>query len=103
MAIGLATGHARSRAVVRVAASAERRLGGRPVKRMAIWLTRSRTAWRATSATAAELVAGASSRAATPGDLSRGGRPAPPILDEPHLIAPGASATTLRRPPSAGS
>ena len=85
--------------VVRVAASAERRLGGRSVKRLAIWITPLADALAGDVATAVELVArGVTEGTYDPRTIYRDEvDTAPPILDELTLIAPGADALALAR------
>jgi leucyl aminopeptidase len=85
-------------AVVRVAASAERRLGGRAVKRLAIWLTPLADGLAGDAAAAAELVArGVLEGSYDPRTIYRDEvDTAPPVLDELTLIAPGADAASLR-------
>ncbi|OGO56894.1 MAG: hypothetical protein A2Z32_08540 [Chloroflexi bacterium RBG_16_69_14] len=84
--------------VLRVAASAERRLGGRTVRRLAIWITPLADGLGDASA-AAELVArGVLEGSYDPRTIYRHDvDSAPPVLDELILIAPGADATELSR------
>ena len=87
--------------VVRVAASAERRLGGRTVKRLAIWLTPLADALGGDPAATAELVArGALEGSYDPRTIYRDRADVdttPPILDELILIAPGGDAAALTK------
>jgi leucyl aminopeptidase len=85
--------------VVRVGAAAERRLGGRQVKRLAVWLTPLADALGGDATKAAELVArGVLEGAYDPHTIYRDSVPtAPPVLDELILIAPGADATALAK------
>ncbi len=85
--------------VVRVAASAERRLGGRTVHRLAIWLTPLVAGLDGDAETVAMLVArGVLEGSYDPRTIYRDEvDSAPPILDELILIAPGADAAALTR------
>ena len=85
--------------VVRVAATAERRLGGRTVKRLAIWLTPVADALDGDGAAAAELVArGVVEGSYDPRTIYRDEvETRPPVLDELILVAPGSNATELTR------
>ncbi len=87
--------------VVRVAASAERRLGGRTVKRLAIWLTPLADALGGDPAATAELVArGALEGSYDPRTIYRDRADVdttPPILDELILIAPGGDVAALTK------
>ena len=83
--------------VVRVAASAERRLGGRTVKRLAVWLGPLADRLAGDAAAAAELVArGVVEGGYDPRTIYRDDvETVPPVLDELILIAPGADASSL--------
>ena len=83
--------------VVRVAATAERRLGGRAVKRLAIWITPLIDALGGDPTVVAELVArGAVEGAYDPRTIYRDEvDSAPPDLDELILVAPGGDASAL--------
>jgi len=85
--------------VVRVAASAERRLGGRTVRRLAIWVTPLSDGLDGDASATAESVArGVMEGTYDPRTIYRDEvDTAPPILDELILIAPGADATALTR------
>ena len=85
--------------VVRVAAAAERRLGGRTVRRLAVWLGPLADAIEGGASAAAELVArGVVEGSYDPRSIYRDTvEAAPPILDELVLIAPGADAAALSR------
>ena len=83
--------------VIRVAASAERRLGGRSVKRLAIWLSPLADGLGGDAAAAAELVArGVVEGSYDPRTIYRDEvDSAPPILDELILVAPGGDRAAL--------
>jgi len=85
--------------LVRVAATAERRLGGRTVKRLAIWLTPLADAFDGDAVSAAELVArGVVEGSYDPRTIYRDEvETTPPVLDELILVAPGSNATDLTR------
>ena len=85
--------------VVRVAAAAERRLGGRTVHRLAIWITPLGDGLGGDLSAAAEAVArGFTEGAYDPRTIYRDEvQSKPPILDELILIAPGADAMALTR------
>ena len=85
--------------VVRIAASAERRLAGRAVKRLAIWLSPLAEHFADGAAIAAGLVArGVLEGSYDPRTIYREKvDQVPPVLDELTLIAPGADATALAR------
>ncbi len=85
--------------VRRVAASAERRLGGRTVKRLAIWLAPLADGLDGGGMAAAELVArGVVEGSYDPRTIYRDDvDTAPPVLDELIIVAPGADATGLTR------
>ena len=85
--------------VVRIAATAERRLGGRTVKRLAVWLSPLSDALDGGEAAAAELVArGVVEGSFDPRTIYRDNvDSAPPVLDELILIAPGGDAVALTR------
>jgi leucyl aminopeptidase len=86
-------------AVVRIAASAERRLGGRAVHSLAFWLTPLADVLEGGAAAVAELV----SRGIVEGSYDPSTiylddvKTSPPALDELILVAPGESATVLAR------
>ncbi|MEO8571202.1 MAG: leucyl aminopeptidase [Chloroflexota bacterium] len=84
-------------AVVRVGATAERRLGGRSVKRLAIWLGPLADGLGGDAVAAAELVArGVVEGTYDPRTIYRTDvESVPPILDELILIAPGADGAAL--------
>ncbi len=84
-------------AVVRVAASAERRLGGREVHRLAIWITPLADALADGATRVAELVArGVVEGSYEPQAIYRDTvETAPPILDELIIVAPGADVGAL--------
>jgi len=86
-------------AVLRVAAAAERRLGGRTVKRLAIWLEPLAATLPGGAAAVAELVArGVVEGTYDPQLIYRETvETAPPELDELVLIAPGTETTALQR------
>lgn len=83
--------------VVRIAASAERRLGGRSVKRLAFWLTPLADQLEGGAAVVAGLVArGILEGAYDPRTIYRDDvDSSPPIIDELVLVAPGADAAAL--------
>ena len=89
---------------MRVAASAERRLGGRTVHRLAIWLTPLADGLDGDAEAVAELVArGVVEGSYDPRTIYRDEvESAPPVLDELILIAPGRRRRGPdARPPSA--
>jgi leucyl aminopeptidase len=83
--------------VVRLAASAERRLGGRTVKRLAFWLSPLADHVEGGAAAVASLVArGILEGAYDPRTIYRDEVEArPPIIDELILVAPGADAAAV--------
>ena len=83
--------------VRRAAAAAERRLGGRSVKRLAIWIGPLIDGLAGDASAAAEMVArGVLEGSYDPRTIYRDEVPtAPPVLDELILIAPGADAAAL--------
>jgi leucyl aminopeptidase len=83
--------------VLRVAASAERRLGGRSVKRLAVWITPLTDGLAGDVAAAAELIArGIVEGSYDPRTIYLDEvESAPPILDELILVAPGADGAAL--------
>ena len=85
--------------IVRVAAAAERRLGGRTVKRLAVWLSPLAEALDGGEAAAAELVArGVVEGSYDPRTIYRDNvESVPPVLDELILVAPGGDAVALTR------
>ncbi len=85
--------------VVRVAAAAERRLGGRTVTRLAFWITPLADALADGAERVAELVArGIVEGSYDPRTIYRDKvETAPPKLDELILVAPGADATALKK------
>jgi len=85
--------------VVRVAASAQRRLGGRSVRRLAIWIAPLVDGLVADASAVAELVArGVTEGTYDPRTIYRDTvHGAPPLLDELILIAPGSDVTALTR------
>ena len=100
LAVGLGDASTLDReSVVRVAASAERRLGGRTVRRLAIWITPLADGLGGdVSATAESVARGVTEGAYDPRTIYRDDvDSAPPILDELILIAPGADATAVTR------
>jgi leucyl aminopeptidase len=84
-------------AVVRVGATVERRLAGRPVRRLAVWLGDLPGALAGGAAAAAELVArGVVEGSFDPSTIYRAEPEAvPPALDELLLVAPGADAAAV--------
>jgi len=86
-------------AVVHVAASAERRLAGRPVRSLAIWLSPLAEVLEGGAAAVAELVArGVVEGSYDPTTIYREGvTTAPPDLDELILVAPGESVAVLTK------
>jgi leucyl aminopeptidase len=86
-------------AVVRIGAAAERRLGGREVKRLAIWLAPLAEQLEGGADAVAELVTrGVVEGSYDPATIYREGyEDAPPALDELILIAPGEDAAGLAR------
>jgi leucyl aminopeptidase len=85
--------------VVRVAAAAERRLGGRTVARLAFWITPLAEALADGAERVAELVArGIVEGSYDPQAIYREKvETAPPKLDELILVAPGADAAALKK------
>jgi leucyl aminopeptidase len=85
--------------VVRIAAAAERRLGGRAVKRLAFWLSPLSERMEGGARAVAELVArGVLEGAYDPRTIYREHvDDVPPILDELILVAPGEDARALTR------
>jgi leucyl aminopeptidase len=85
--------------VVRVAAAAERRLGGRTVRRLAVWLTPLADALGGGFEGVAELVArGVVEGSYDPRTIYREDvELVPPVLEELILIAPGANELTVTR------
>ena len=83
--------------VVRVGATAERRLGGRSVKRLAVWLSPRVDALGGDATAVAELVTrGVLEGAYDPRTIYRDEvDSAPPVLDELILIAPGGDVAAL--------
>jgi leucyl aminopeptidase len=86
-------------AVLRVAAAAERRLGGREVHRLAIWITPLADVLDEDAAVVAELVArGIVEGSYEPQAIYRDSvETAPPVLDELLIVAPGADVAALER------
>jgi leucyl aminopeptidase len=84
---------------VHVGAAAERRLGGRTVRTLAIWLTPIGDALEGGAAAAAELLArGVVEGSYDPATIYRDDVPtSPPTLDELILVAPGESAGALAK------
>jgi leucyl aminopeptidase len=84
-------------AIVRVAAAAERRLGGRSVKRLAIWINPLVDGFAGDAPAVAELVArGVVEGTYDPRTIYRDEvDTAPPILDELILVAPDADGAAL--------
>ncbi|HEY8818473.1 MAG TPA: leucyl aminopeptidase [Candidatus Limnocylindrales bacterium] len=100
LAVGLGDATTLDRvSILRVAASAERRLGGRTVKRLAIWITPLIDALDGDAATVAALIArGVVEGSYDPRTIYRDEVPtAPPALDELILIAPGGDAAALTK------
>ena len=85
--------------VLRVAASAERRLGGRTVKRLAIWLTPLIDGLGGDAETTAAMVArGVLEGSYDPRTIYRDEVDSvPPVLDELILVAPGTDAAALTK------
>jgi leucyl aminopeptidase len=86
-------------AVVRIGATAERRLGGRAVRSLAVWLSPLAELLEGGAEAVAELITrgvveGTYDPAAIYRDDVTG---SPPALDELVLVAPGASVAALRR------
>ncbi len=86
-------------AVVRTAAAAERRLSGREVHRLAIWITPLADVLSDGAAQVAELVArGVVEGSYEPQAIYRDSvEAAPPILDELVIVAPGEDVAALQR------
>ncbi|NJD28933.1 MAG: aminopeptidase [Chloroflexi bacterium] len=84
-------------AVVRMAAAAERRLAGRPVKRLAIWLAPLAAVLEGGADAVAELASrGVVEGSYDPSTIYREGyEDGPPALDELILVAPGEDAARL--------
>ena len=85
--------------VVHLGATVERRLAGRPVRALAIWLGDLAGALDGGAAAVAELLArGVVEGSFDPAAIYRAAPEAsPPALDELILVAPGADATAARR------
>ncbi len=86
-------------AVVRLGAAIERRLAGRPVRRLAVWLAELPAALGGDTAAVAELVVrGVVEGSFEPSTIYREAPDAvPPVLDELILVAPGEDAAALVR------
>jgi leucyl aminopeptidase len=86
-------------AVVHVGASAERRLGGRTVRSLAIWLSPLADVLEGGAVAVAELLArGVVEGSYDPTTIYREGvTTAPPALDELILVAPGESVAALKK------
>jgi leucyl aminopeptidase len=84
-------------AVVRLGATIERRLAGRPVKTLAVWLGDLGAALEGGAAAVAELLArGIVEGGFDPATIYRAAPEAvPPVLDELILVAPGADVAAL--------
>jgi leucyl aminopeptidase len=84
-------------AMVHLGAAAERRLAGRPVARLAIWIADLGEALDGGPTAAAELlVRGVVEGSFDPATIYRAApEGVPPVLDELVLVAPGADATAL--------
>ncbi|MEO8438547.1 MAG: M17 family peptidase N-terminal domain-containing protein, partial [Chloroflexota bacterium] len=98
LAVGLGDAATLDReSVGRVAATAERRLGGRSVKRLAIWIGPLADALGGDAALAAGLVArGVVEGSYDPRTIYRDEVDSvPPVLDELILVAPGADVSAL--------
>ena len=85
--------------VVKVGASAERRLAGRQVRSLAIWLSPLAESLEGGAVAAAELLArGVVEGSYDPASIYRDGySDGPPALDELILVAPGEEATALSK------
>jgi leucyl aminopeptidase len=85
--------------VVKVGASAERRLAGRPVRSLAIWMSPLAEALEGGAAAVAELLArGVVEGSYDPATIYRDGyTDGPPALDELLLVAPGEDAAALSK------
>ena len=85
--------------IVRIAAAAERRLGGRSVKRLAVWLSPLADQLEGGAAAAAGLVTrGMLEGAYDPRTIYRDDVDArPPVVDELILVAPDADLAALQR------
>jgi leucyl aminopeptidase len=86
-------------AVVRIGASAERRLGGRTVRSLAFWLSPIAAHLDGGATAAAELLTrGVVEGSYDPATIYREGvKTSPPALDELILIAPGEPVAALRK------
>jgi leucyl aminopeptidase len=86
-------------AVVRIGAAAERRLGGRAVRSLAVWLSPLAEQLEGGAHAVAELVArGVIEGSYDPATIYREDvKSAPPTLDELILVAPGAPVAALRK------
>jgi len=83
-------------AVVHLGATIERRLAGRPVRTLAIWLGDLPAALDGSAAAVAELLArGVVEGSSDPASIYREPEAAPPALDSLVLVAPGADAAAL--------
>lgn len=85
-------------AIVRLGATIERRLAGRSVHRLAVWLGGLPEAADGGAAAVAELlVRGVVEGSFDPASIYRSNPEAPPELDEVIVVAPGADAAALAR------
>jgi leucyl aminopeptidase len=95
--------------VVRLGAAIQRRLAGRPVRRLAVWLGAIATSLEGGAEAAAELIArgvleGSFDPAALYGTGTAASEAGPPVLDELILLAPGtASAAATSRAAERGA
>jgi len=86
-------------AVVRIGAAAERRLGGRAVRSLAVWLSPLAEHLEGGAAAAAELITrGVVEGSYDPATIYRDDvRSSPPALDQLILVAPGSPVAALRK------
>ncbi len=91
-------------AVVRLGATVERRLAGRPVRTLAVWLGDLPAALEGGAPAVAELlVRGVVEGSFDPASIYRTNEEAPPALETLILVAPGADASALARAAERGA
>ena len=91
-------------AVVRLGATVERRLAGRPVRTLAVWLGDLPATLEGGAPAVAELlVRGVVEGSVDPASIYRTNEEAPPALETLILVAPGADASALARAAERGA